>query len=69
MIYAGRWRFHHLQWGIGSISLHALLSVSFLFVFSTKERFTAPMITWVTVLAKEPKDLATIIFQVGGILG
>ena len=68
MIYAAGGDFTYLQWGIGSIIARVLVGIFFVRVFYQREIYS-PYDYMGNQLGEGAKRLATIIFQVGGILG
>jgi SSS family solute:Na+ symporter len=68
MIYAAGGDFTYLQWGIGSIIARVLVGIYFVRVFYEREIYS-PYDYMGHRLGEGAKRLATIIFQVGGILG
>ena len=68
MIYAAGGDFTYLQWGIGSIIARIIVGIYFVRVFYQREIYS-PYDYMGNQLGEGAKRLATIIFQVGGILG
>ena len=68
MIYAAGGDFTYLQWGIGSILARIIVGIYFVRVFYEREIYS-PYDYMGNRLGEGAKRLATIIFQVGGILG
>ena len=68
MIYAAGGDFTYLQWGIGSIIARIIVGIFFVRVFYEREIYS-PYDYMGNRLGEGAKRLATIIFQVGGILG
>ncbi|MBT7406775.1 MAG: sodium/solute symporter [Opitutae bacterium] len=68
MVYAAGGDFTYLQWGIGSIIARIIVGIYFVRVFYEREIFS-PYDYMGNQLGEGAKRLATIIFQVGGILG
>ena len=68
MIYAAGGDFTYLQWGIGSILARIIVGIYFVRVFYEREIYS-PYDYMGNKLGEGAKRLATIIFQVGGILG
>ena len=67
MIYAAGGDFTYLQWGIGSIIARIIVGIFFVRVL--RERNYSPYDYMGNRLGESAKRLATLIFQVGGILG
>ena len=68
MVYAANGNFTYLQWGIGSIIARVIVGIYFVKVFYKQEIYS-PYDYMGHRLGEGTKRLATIIFQVGGILG
>ncbi len=68
MIYAAGGDFTYLQWGIGSIIARIIVGIFFVQVFYEREIYS-PYDYMGNRLGEGAKRLATIIFQLGGILG
>lgn len=68
MVYAAGGNFTYLQWGIGSIIARILVGIFFVKVFYEREIFS-PYDYMGNRLGEGAKRLATLIFQIGGILG
>ena len=68
MIYAAGGDFTYLQWGIGSIIARIIVGIFFVRVFYEREIYS-PYDYMGNRLGEGAKRLATIIFQLGGILG
>ena len=68
MVYAAGGDFTYLQWGIGSIIARILVGIFFVKVFYEREIYS-PYDYMGNRLGLASKRLATIIFQIGGILG
>ena len=68
MVYAAGGDFTYLQWGIGSIIARVIVGVYFVKVFYEREIFS-PYDYMGNQLGEGAKRLATLIFQIGGILG
>ena len=68
MIYAAGGDFTYLQWGIGSIIARIIVGIFFVRVFYEREIYS-PYDYMGNRLGEGAKRLATIIFQIGGILG
>lgn len=68
MIYAAGGDFTYLQWGIGSIIARIIVGIFFVRVFYEREIYS-PYDYMGNRLGESAKRLATLIFQVGGILG
>ena len=68
MVYAATGDFTYLQWGLGSIVARVLVGVYFVKAFYEKEIYS-PYDYMGNRLGIGAKRLATIIFQIGGILG
>ena len=68
MIYAAGGNFTYLQWGIGSIIARIIVGIFFVQVFYEREIYS-PYDYMGNRLGEGAKRLATIIFQLGGILG
>ena len=68
MVYAAGGDFTYLQWGIGSIIARILVGIFFVKVFYEREIYS-PYDYMGNRLGVGAKRLATLIFQIGGILG
>jgi SSS family solute:Na+ symporter len=68
MVYAATGDFTYLQWGLGSIIARILVGIYFVRAFYEKEIYS-PYDFMGNRLGLGAKRLATIIFQIGGILG
>ena len=68
MVYAATGDFTYLQWGLGSIVARVLVGIYFVKAFYEKEIYS-PYDFMGNRLGIGAKRLATIIFQIGGILG
>jgi SSS family solute:Na+ symporter len=68
MVYAAGGDFTYLQWGIGSIIARIIVGIFFVRVFYEREIYS-PYDYMGNQLGVGAKRLATIIFQIGGILG
>lgn len=68
MVYAATGDFTYLQWGLGSIIARILVGIYFVRAFYEKEIYS-PYDYMGNRLGIGAKRLATIIFQIGGILG
>ena len=68
MVYAAGGNFTYLQWGIGSIIARIIVGIYFVKVFYEREIFS-PYDYMGNRLGEGSKRLATVIFQIGGILG
>ena len=68
MIYAAGGDFTYIQWGIGSIIARIIVGIYFVRVFYQREIYS-PYDYMGNRLGENAKRLATLIFQVGGILG
>ena len=68
MVYAAGGDFTYLQWGIGSIIARILVGIFFVKVFYEREIYS-PYDYMGNRLGLGAKRLATLIFQIGGILG
>ena len=68
MVYAATGDFTYLQWGLGSILARILVGIYFVRAFYEKEIYS-PYDYMGNRLGIGAKRLATIIFQIGGILG
>ena len=68
MVYAATGDFTYLQWGLGSIVARILVGIYFVKAFYEKEIYS-PYDFMGNRLGVGAKRLATIIFQIGGILG
>jgi len=68
MVYAAGGNFTYLQWGIGSIVARIIVGFLFVRVFYEREIYS-PYDYMGNQLGHGAKRLATIIFQIGGILG
>ncbi|MDC0157856.1 hypothetical protein OAK38_08850 [Verrucomicrobia bacterium] len=68
MVYAAGGDFTYLQWGIGSIIARIIVGIYFVRVFYEREIYS-PYDYMGNRLGIGAKRLATIIFQIGGILG
>ncbi len=68
MVYAAKGNFTYLQWGIGSIIARIIVGIFFVRVFYEREIYS-PYDYMGNRLGIGAKRLATLIFQVGGILG
>lgn len=68
MVYAASGDFTYLQWGIGSIIARILVGLFFVKVFYQREIYS-PYDYMGNQLGEGAKRLATLIFQIGGILG
>jgi len=68
MIYAAGGDFTYIQWGIGSIIARIIVGIYFVRVFYQREIYS-PYGYMGNRLGENAKRLATLIFQVGGILG
>ncbi len=68
MIYAAGGNFTYIQWGIGSIIARIIVGIYFVRVFYQREIYS-PYDYMGNRLGENAKRLATLIFQVGGILG
>jgi SSS family solute:Na+ symporter len=68
MVYAATGDFTYLQWGLGSIVARILVGIYFVKAFYEKEIYS-PYDFMGNRLGIGAKRLATIIFQIGGILG
>ena len=68
MVYAASGDFTYLQWGIGSIIARVLVGLFFVKVFYQREIYS-PYDYMGNQLGEGAKRLATLIFQIGGILG
>jgi Na+/proline symporter len=68
MVYAATGDFTYLQWGMGSIVARVLVGIYFVKAFYEKEIYS-PYDFMGNRLGIGAKRLATIIFQIGGILG
>jgi SSS family transporter len=68
MVYAAGGNFTYLQWGIGSIIARIIVGIFFVRLFYEKEIYS-PYDYMGNQLGEAAKRLATLIFQIGGILG
>ena len=68
MVYAAQGNFTYLQWGIGSIIARIIVGYFFVRVFYEREIYS-PYDYMGNRLGIGAKRLATVIFQIGGILG
>ena len=68
MVYAAQGNFTYLQWGIGSIIARIIVGYFFVRVFYEREIYS-PYDYMGNRLGIGAKRLATLIFQIGGILG
>ena len=68
MVYATQGNFTYLQWGIGSIIARVIVGIFFVRAFYEREIYS-PYDYMGHSLGEGVKRLATIVFQVGGILG
>ena len=68
MVYAAQGNFTYLQWGIGSILARIIVGYFFVRAFYEREIYS-PYDFMGNRLGEGVKRLATVIFQVGGILG
>ncbi len=68
MVYAAGGNFTYLQWGIGSIIARVIVGIFFVRVFYQREIYS-PYDYMGNQLGEGAKRLATLIFQIGGILG
>jgi solute:Na+ symporter, SSS family len=68
MVYAAGGNFTYLQWGIGSIIARIIVGIFFVRVFYEREIYS-PYDYMGNQLGEAAKRLATLIFQIGGILG
>tara|TARA_B110000008_G_scaffold274329_1_gene309942 strand:+ start:4674 stop:6224 length:1551 start_codon:yes stop_codon:yes gene_type:complete len=68
MVYAAGGNFTYLQWGIGSIIARIIVGIFFVRVFYEREIYS-PYDYMGNRLGEAAKRLATLIFQIGGILG
>ncbi len=68
MVYAANGNFTYLQWGIGSIIARVLVGLFFVKAFYEREIYS-PYDYMGNRLEPRVKKMATILFQIGGILG
>ena len=68
MVYAAKGDFTYLQWGIGSIIARIVVGIYFVRAFYERDIYS-PYDYMGNRLGEGVKRLATIVFQVGGILG
>ena len=68
MVYAAKGDFTYLQWGIGSIVARIIVGIYFVRAFYERDIYS-PYDYMGNRLGEGVKRLATIVFQVGGILG